>query len=77
LNKTLLIKFYQVAFRKHLYRSLADLQRDLDAFLEKYNSVRPHQGRGCYGKTPMQTFVDALPLAKEKLIASSARRARG
>ena len=31
---------------------------------------RPHQGRWCYGKTPMQTFLDALPVAKEKLIAA-------
>ena len=22
----------------------------------------------CYGKTPMQTFVDTLPMAKEKLM---------
>ena len=26
---------------------------------------QPHQGRWCFGKTPMQTFLDALPLAKE------------
>jgi len=31
---------------------------------------RPHQGRWCFGKTPMQTFLDALPLAKEKLMAA-------
>ena len=29
-----------------------------------------HQGRWCYGKTPMQTFLDALPMAKEKMIAA-------
>ena len=27
-----------------------------------------HQGRWCYGKTPMRTFLDSLELAKEKLI---------
>jgi hypothetical protein len=26
-----------------------------------YNERRPHQGRWCFGKTPMQTFLDALP----------------
>jgi putative transposase len=31
-----------------------------------YNEVRTHQGRWCFGKTPMQTFIDTLPLAKEK-----------
>src|SRR6516225_9973772 len=35
-----------------------------------YNQWRPHQGRWCFGKTPMQTFLDALPLAKEKLMAA-------
>jgi hypothetical protein len=32
--------------------------------------ARPHQGRWCYGKTPMQTFLDAMPLTKEKKIAA-------
>jgi hypothetical protein len=35
-----------------------------------YNQRRPHQGRWCFGKTPMQTFLDALPLAKEKIMAA-------
>jgi Integrase core domain len=65
----LLNEFYRVTFRKTLYRSLEQLQTDLDAFLADYNRQRPHQGRWCYGKTPMQTFLDTLALAKEKLIA--------
>jgi hypothetical protein len=28
--------------------------------------MRTHQGHWCFGKTPMQTFIDTLPLAKEK-----------
>ena len=35
-----------------------------------YNEQRPHQGRWCFGKTPMQTFLDAMPLAREKMIAA-------
>ncbi len=27
--------------------------------------------RWCYGKTPMQTFLDSVPLAKEKMLAAS------
>lgn len=68
LNKTVLNEFYRVAFRKKLYRSLEELQADLDAWLKEYNESRPHQGRCCYGKTPMQTFIDSLPLAKEKML---------
>jgi hypothetical protein len=48
---------------------LASLQADRDTFVDDYNQRRPHQGRRCYGKTPMQTFLDSLALAKEKLIA--------
>lgn len=33
-----------------------------------YNEARPHQGRWCYGKTPLQTFLDGVPLAREKMI---------
>ena len=43
---------------------------DLDAWLAQFNSARPHQGRWCFGKTPMQTFLDAMPIAKEKMIAA-------
>src|SRR5512132_2888406 len=67
-HKTVLDEFYRVAFRKKLYRSIAELQADLDEWLRQYNEVRTHQGRWCYGKTPMQTFLDSLPIAREKLI---------
>lgn len=70
LNKTLLDEFYRVAFRRKIYTSLAELQADLDAFLRYYNTERPHQGRWCYGKTPMQTFLDSVPLAQEKVLAA-------
>lgn len=52
-----------VAFRKRIYRTLEQLQSDLDAWLTAKNNERPHQGRWCYGKTPKQTFLDSLPVA--------------
>lgn len=70
LHKTMLNEFYRIAFRKKIYRSIAELQADLDEWVTSYNEQRPHQGRWCFGKTPMQTFVDATPLAKEKMIAA-------
>jgi transposase len=69
-QKTVLNEFYRVAFRKKVYRSLDELQTDLDLWIREYNEVRPHQGRWCFGKTPMQTFLDALPMTKEKMIAA-------
>ena len=50
-----------VAFRKKVYRSIDELQADLDAWIREYNETRPHQGRWCFGKTPMRTFLDAMP----------------
>jgi len=70
-HKTLLDEFYRVAFRKKLYRKIDELQADLDAWLAEYNEARPHQGRWCYGKTPIQTFIDTLPVAKEKLMQAA------
>ena len=67
---TVLQEFYQVAFRKRIYISIEQLQADLDAWITGYNEQRPHQGRWCYGKTPMQTFLDTIPLAREKSLAA-------
>jgi transposase InsO family protein len=69
-HKTVLNEFYRVTFRKKIYKTLDELQADLDAWLKLYNEDRPHQGRWCYGKTPMQTFIDTVPVAKEKMIAA-------
>lgn len=69
-HKAVINEFYRVAFRKRIYQTLEELQGDLDAWLMGYNEQRPHQGRWCYGKTPRQTLLDSLPLAKEKLLAA-------
>lgn len=69
-HKTILNEFYRVTFRKKLYKTIEELQADLDQWLKIYNEERPHQGRWCYGKTPMQTFIDSVPLAKEKMLAA-------
>jgi len=69
-HRTVLDEFYRVAFRKKIYRTVNELQADLDLWLTEYNERRPHQGRWCFGKTPMQTFLDTIPLAKEKIMAA-------
>jgi hypothetical protein len=62
-------EFYRIAFRKKIYSSIAERQTDLDAWIKSHTEERPHQGRWCFGKTPMETFLDEVPLAKEKMIA--------
>jgi transposase InsO family protein len=67
-HRTIQEEFYATAFRKKLYTSLEELQADLDAWLDEYNRTRPHSGKYCYGKTPMQTFLDSVSLAREKML---------
>jgi len=68
LHRTMQEEFYAIAFRKKLYDNLELLQQDLDNWIEYYNNERPHSGRYCFGKTPMQTFNESLPLAKDKIL---------
>jgi transposase InsO family protein len=67
-HKTMLDEFYRVTFRKKVYSSIEELQKDADEWVKEYNEQRPHRGKYCYGKTPMQTFKDSLHLAKEKML---------
>jgi hypothetical protein len=38
-------EFYRGAFRKKVYRSIDELQADLDGWIREYNETTPHQGR--------------------------------
>ena len=67
-HRTVQEEFYSVAFRKKLYTSLEELQLDLDRWLREYNQEREHSGKYCFGKTPMQTFLDSAHLAQEKML---------
>jgi len=67
-HQTIQNEFYASAFRCKLYSSIEQLQTDVDPWVESYNSQRVHSGKYCYGKTPMQTFVDSKHLAKEKAL---------
>lgn len=67
-HKTMKEEFYDIAFRKKIYRSLEELQVDVDHWISKYNEQRPHSGKYCYGKTPMQTFNEAKHIAADKTI---------
>lgn len=67
-HKTIQQEFYHTAFRKKVYSSLEQLQSDLDAWITHYNTQRPHSGKMCCGRTPMQTFFDSLDMAKNKML---------
>ena len=65
-HKTMKQEFYDTAFRKKIYHSCEELQQDVDTWLIRYNNHRSHSGKYCYGKTPMQTFLDSKHIALEK-----------
>ena len=66
-HKTILHEFYQVAFRRKIYVSLEELQKDLDEWLDFYNRERTHQGKMCCGRTPLDTFFDGKKIWEEKV----------
>jgi len=68
-HKTVNQEFYQVTFRKKVYRDLESLQLDLDQWIEYYNNERTHQGKMCCGRTPMETLKDGKSICQEKMIA--------
>ena len=70
-NKTILNEFYPIAFRQKIDDLIEMLQRDLGGEMRDYNENLPHSGKYCHEKTPMQTFHDSLPLAKEKRLQYS------
>lgn len=67
-HRTIQDEFYAKAFRKKVYTSIEEIQIDLDEWLKYYNEERPHSGKYCFGKTPMQTFKDSKHLAEEKML---------
>lgn len=68
-HKTILNEFYQVTFRKKLYSTMEELQKDLDDWIENYNNERTHQGKMCCGRTPMETLLDGKSVWADKNLA--------
>lgn len=68
-HKTILQEFYQVTFRKKLYVTLEELQKDLDEWIKYYNNERTHQGKMCCGRTPLETLLDGKQIWAEKNLA--------
>ena len=52
------------------FQSIDDIQIALDAFMERYNRVRPNQGKHCRGRTPEETFLEGIELY-QKLVHTS------
>jgi hypothetical protein len=67
IHRTILNEFYQITFRRKIYTSIEELQKDLDNWLEDYNNQRTHQGKMCCGRTPMETLLEGKKTGQEKV----------
>ena len=72
-HRTILDEFYRVCCRTKVYRSIEEQQVDLDNELREYNQQRPHSGKYCYGKTPIENFMGSILVVQEKMIGFEVR----
>lgn len=68
-HKTILQEFYQVAFRKTVFENIDQLQKELDKWIDHYNTERTHQGKMCCGHTPMETLLDGKKIWLDKKLS--------
>jgi len=68
-HRTILNEFYQITFRKKLYATIEELQKDLDEWINTYNNDRTHQGKMCCGRTPIETLTEGKLIWAEKNLA--------
>jgi hypothetical protein len=68
-HRTILNEFYQIIFRKKLYATIEDLQKDLDEWINYYNNDRTHHGKMCCGRTPIETLLERKLIWAEKNLA--------
>jgi len=67
MHKTLLDEHFRIAGRTKFYESVEEMQKDLDAYLKKYNNERPHQGRNMNGSVPYSKFKDGIKKPEKKI----------
>ena len=60
-HRALLEEHLRIKGRTTWYETVAEIQKDLDAYLETYNRQRPHRGRGMKGRTPYEVFKAGIP----------------
>lgn len=72
MHRTLLDEHFRIKGREKWYESVEEMQVDLDEYLIRYNTKRPHQGRDMKGCTPYAVFVKGLPKKGKKTVAKKA-----
>ena len=75
-HRTLLDEHLRLKGRTTWYESVEEMQADLDAYLELYNTKRPHRGRGMEGRTPYAVFKAGKPKKKRAKKATSGKEVK-
>ena len=52
--------------RKAVFETIDQLQKELDTWIDFYNTERTHQGKMCCGRTPLETLIDGKTAWAEK-----------
>jgi transposase len=71
-HRTVKEEFFSVAFRRTHYASVAQLQQDLDKYLDFYNRERAHQGYRTKGRTPFVAFLASVAVRREHQVGGEA-----
>jgi transposase InsO family protein len=56
-HRTVLDEFYRVAFRKKIYRTIDELQTDLDAWITEYTTTGPIRAAGASARPRCRPFL--------------------
>jgi hypothetical protein len=51
-----------------VFKNVEELQEDVGEWMNEYNNERARTGKYCFGKAPLQTFLNARHLAQEKML---------
>lgn len=54
-----------MVFRKKLYTSIEEMQKDLDDYMRHYNMDRTNHGKRCQSRTPYETFVEGKKIYQQ------------
>jgi transposase InsO family protein len=60
-HRTLLDEHLRPAGRTTWYETIEEMQVALEQYLKRYNTARPHRGRGMNGRTPEEVFRSGSP----------------
>ena len=67
-HQTIQNEFYATIFRKKIFKTVEELQEELDNWMKEYNGLRPYSGKYCYGETPLDTFLKSKHIAQSKML---------